>query len=267
MTAADPFEQRLARLREVADEQYQAFIAILDHEAEPSRQCEHHSDHVAVLNRERSIKQRELIYECRTCIEERRAVLFAKLQTESGVPLSVQHATLQNFEVNRPGVDPQFDSPADFLSIAQSFTRREMHALILSGSVGIGKTHLTAAIARQRLTAGHSVRMIRTDVLWNLVHANYNKGSSSTRTQILRPFCECALLILDDIAIKALPADGEQILYDIYDYRNEHKKQSLFTTNQPYVRLAEWFGERVWDRLMRNGKEPTFIYGQWQSKR
>lgn len=272
----DTFENRLAQMLASARSVHDGWLQQID-TAPITQQCQSHPSHQAQIDRDASLKQFKLVYKCPACEQADRDARFRRLQLDSGIPADVLGATITNYQIARPGLVPELtgpkgeriplSTPAAFAAAAQQFTERRIRCLILAGTVGIGKGHLCAAIARHRLALGHSVRMITAADLWTHLHSAYQKGSSNTRDQLLQPFAQCSLLILDEIALKDLPADGEEILWKIFDTRNQSRRQCLFTTNQPYVTVQQWFGERVWDRLHYNGHAPSYLYGHWASYR
>jgi DNA replication protein DnaC len=269
---ANPFEDRLAAMLRAAQESKRRFESQLD-QVPTERPCDVHHHHTAVFNREASLARFELIYRCPTCVREARERAFIKLQEESGIPPNVRHASLANFITDRPLLpseitDDQRDTPKLFVQVAESFIERQVLNLVFSGSVGIGKGHLAAAIGNRRLMAGHTVKFIRVQSLFDLIHDTYSRTSTARATEIIRSYTTPNLLILDEVALNPLPTDGERILFDIIDERDQHNRQILMTTNQPFASLEAWFGDRLWDRLHHSHRTPPlFLYGQWASYR
>jgi DNA replication protein DnaC len=270
-TGTAPIDPLLARFIMASREGQQTLGNKLD-ELPSSRPCDRHDGHTAVLNRERSLKEGEPIYYCPDCVEAARVLRWAKAQQEAGIPLDVRHATLANFELYPDNLRPEFNTPEDFVMACHDFLQRSIHHLILGGSVGIGKGHLAAAVANTRLRNGYSVAWIRCDDLFDLVHSTYHqtrgKNIRLVKADIIDHYSTKHLLILDEIALKSMPADGEEILFGIIDHRYQNKLQTLMTTNQPYSRLEEWFGDRLWSRLHSPGTPaPKWQYGVWGDHR
>ena len=271
-------DDRLDRLMRAADGARKRFFDYLDSQP-TSRPCVAHPHHTAVLNREKSINdwhhqtnkplhKWSPVYICGECVQAAREAAFRQVQINAGLPLDVLHATLTNFETDRPDIDSRYVSPAQFVAFAQAFAERRISTLILGGGVGIGKGHLVAALANQRLKLGHGVKFLRAQALFDAVHRSYGAKAFPTKAQIVDECSDVALLILDEVALKDLPADGEDILFPILDARHQRHKQVLMTTNQPYAALKPWFGERCWDRLNDHRHQaPVYLYGQWRSMR
>lgn len=73
------------------------------------------------------------------------------------------------------------------------------------------------------------------------------------------------LLILDELCLRDLPADGEEILFTLFDSRQKTARRTLCLGNKPAQETRLWLGDRISDRLRSGGV--TFCYGAWQSMR
>lgn len=202
-------------------------------------------------------------YNCPTCLaatakEQERKTLLAK-----GIPVDVLHATLDNFRIQpQPTTGLGYSPPRQFLEACWDFVNGKLRNLILAGTPGIGKGHLAASIAKMRIAHNQRVR-------WTTCHqlfADYHRAYKDDRTEaVTGPLIRADLLILDEIAFRDLPADGEQILFEIIDARAKAAKQTLLLGNKPADDTRDWLGARILDRL-RSGKL-AFKYGQWPSMR
>jgi DNA replication protein DnaC len=208
-------------------------------------------------------------YRCGPCSDRaahrRQITHLQRLQITAGIPSDVRHATLANFSVNCSNVrtDPGYSTPAQFLAATQAFLSRDIRNLFLAGSVGIGKGHLAAAVANHYFGFGFS-NIIWTEVsqLFRDYHGAY-KDSSTER--LVAPLKSALLLVLDEICLRDLPADGEEILFSVIDARHKKGRPTILLGNQPALHTAKWLGERVTDRLKSGGHQ--FHFGQWDSMR
>ncbi len=252
------------RLHRAANRGHQNYGAYLD-QLPTSKPCERHDQHIAVLNREKSLLESRPIYTCAACVAATRVLRYQAAQQAAGVPPDVRHASTVNFHQERPCVDTRFKTPASFVREVKRFLERESMVLILGGSTGIGKGHLAASVANFRLAHGYSVAWIRADDLFALVHSTYRQRNERlVKADIIEEYSKPALLVLDEVALNNLPADGEDILFGIIDHRYQAGLQIIMTTNQPYPRLEAWFGDRVWSRLhARTATPPVYVYGHW----
>ena len=204
------------------------------------------------------------LYTCPQCIQDARAHRFLHQQTTAGIPRDVQHATLANFDLNRPplpgGRSPH--TPREFLEAAHAVLTRAARNLILGGTPGIGKGHLAAAIANQRLREGYGVKW---DRLHNVFIAYHSAYAHDRTAAVIRHYVSAHLLILDEVGLQPLPADGEAILWEIIDGRHQKQRQTILLTNLDGPGFQRTVGNRITDRL-REGKRHA-LYGTWQSSR
>lgn len=202
-------------------------------------------------------------YHCPACLRDKAEAQKRERYLAKGIPRDVLHATLDNFVIaTNPKNETGYTSPAKFLSNAKAFANGELRNLILAGTAGLGKGHLAAAIAKQRIDAGKRVRWTTCARLF----ADYHRAYKNDATQdVVTPLVRADLLVLDEVCFRDLPSDGEEILFEVIDPRSQQGKQTLILGNKPAQETREWLGERILDRL-RSGKL-KFCYGQWPSMR
>ena len=217
---------------------------------------------IAKLAPDASWKAGKLVYDCPTCQRnQKERELGAKIE-KVGIPSDVRHATLENFQTNRENVNPAFQSPASFLDAARQFTAGEKRNAIFGGTPGIGKGHLAAAIAIQFLRDDKRVAWMECAKLFRDYHKAYANG---TNEQITGWLGGVSLLVLDEICLRALPLDGEEILFAILDQRHKDRKQTIMLANASADVIRQWLGGRITDRLRSGGV--AFRYGEWKSMR
>ncbi len=227
------------------------------------RPCPHHPTRQAKLKRSASFAARAPVYICAYCVRasQRQARQHALLH--AGIPPEVVHANFSNFITERP-LPPDYDkhTPHQFLQACQRFAAGDWRNLILCGTPGIGKGHLAAAVAGLQHDAGATVRWMNCPELFRRCHAAYRDQTVET---LLRRCSSPALLVLDELGLRELPADGEEILLAILDRRRQSSLQTLLLGNHPADVLRHWLGSRITDRLRSGGV--CLRYGEWESLR
>lgn len=226
------------------------------------RPCSRHPSVMARLDRDKSPSRGEPLYACPACIQESADAARLQKLRDNGIPEDALHATLDNFDTSRPNVKGDYQSPASFVSAARKFAAGEIRNLILAGSPGIGKGHLAAALCIQHLDAGKSIWWTTCQELFFSVHAGYK---DNTADRAVRPCCSRVLLVLDEICLRDLPADGEEILFAIFEARHKARLPSILLSNKPADEVRKWMGARILDRLRSGGV--AFRYGEWDSMR
>jgi len=158
---------------------------------------------------------------------ERRAQKQLQLRLRRGALNSTK--TLESFDFNfNPHLNRQ-----QILELASCEYVRQKRNLLVCGPTGVGKTHLSQALAQAAARQGFDV--LFTSVQKMLQHLNGGRADGSLEKRLgnyLRP----DLLILDDFGLKSIPPPGPEDLYDVINERYE-KGSILLTSNRA---PAEW---------------------------
>jgi DNA replication protein DnaC len=185
----------------------------------------------------------------------------ARLLKRAAIPKRYEHCTLDTFE---PGYGQADQSLAAAYMRARQFVTgypvtTEGRGLLLTGSVGVGKTHLAVGIV-QALIVEKGVRALFCDYreLLKRIQESYNPLVSTTELQILTPVFEAEVLILDELGAQK-PTDW---VWDtvalILNTRYNDKRTTLITTNYPNAPAAlarsaglreETLGDRIGERM------------------
>lgn len=252
----------LDRLQATIRAKSEAFEAMLD--TQPQRKaCEFHGT-PAILNREASLVAAKPVWTCPACESERLAKRHSKRIEAAGIPADVRHATLSNFDTNRPDAKKTDGcvSPAKFVESAKRFQAGEVRNVGFAGTPGIGKGHLAAALCIDAIARGKRAAWIECARLFNAYHRAYKTDETDAVTD---RYATAHLIVLDEICLRDLPADGEEILFGILDRRHKAGLQTIFLGNAPAEAIRKWLGSRIVDRLRSGGV--AFCYGEWASMR
>ena len=195
--------------------------------------------------------------------ECRLQVRASRLLKRAAIPRRYEHCTLDTFE---PGYGQADQSLAAAYLMARQFVSgypvtTEGRGLLLTGSVGVGKTHLAVGIV-QALITEKGVQALFCDYreLLKRIQESYNPQVASTELQILTPIFEAEVLILDELGAQK-PTDW---VWDtvalILNTRYNDKRTTLITTNYPNAAAAlarssdkvireETLGDRIGERM------------------
>jgi DNA replication protein DnaC len=195
--------------------------------------------------------------ECRARLQAER------LLKKAAIPRRYEHCTLDTFE-------PGFGHADQSLAKAHMMARRfvgdypvgtEGRGLLLTGDVGVGKTHLAVGVV-QALVLDKGVRGLFCDYreLLKRIQESYNPAVATTELQILAPVFEAEVLILDELGAQK-PTDW---VWDtvalILNTRYNDKRTTLITTNYRNLPAAlarnadktvreETLGDRITERM------------------
>ena len=198
--------------------------------------------------------------ECQT--EQR----IARLLHRASIPARYEHCSLESYDASFPGADRSL--AAAFL-MARRFVdgypaTTEGRGLLLTGSIGVGKTHLAVGILHA-LIVEKGVHGLFCDYreLLKEIQNSYNPQVATTEMEILQPVFDAEVLVLVELGA-AKPTDW---VWDtvalILNTRYNDKRTTLITTNyadQPpggangsngagRVMREETLGDRIGERM------------------
>ncbi|HEX8994565.1 MAG TPA: ATP-binding protein [Ktedonobacterales bacterium] len=147
--------------------------------------------------------------------------------------------TFDNFDAALPGV-------REALEVARRYADDPHGWLVLSGGYGVGKTHLAAAIAHERLASGQSVFFSIVPDLLDHLRAAFAPSSEMPYDELFDKVREAGVLVLDDLGAENATAWATEKLFQIINYRYNYRMPTVVTTNN---RLLSHMDERIRSRL------------------
>ncbi|HEX9201779.1 MAG TPA: ATP-binding protein [Acidobacteriaceae bacterium] len=166
------------------------------------------------------------------CRIERRAT---RMLERARIPKRYEHCILDSFE-------PKYYKGADrslglALMQARGFVKSypletQGRGLLLTGSIGVGKTHLAVGIL-QELVAERGASGLFYDYrdLLKQVQNSYNPSVAATEMQVLRPVFDAEVLVLDELGA-AKPSEWVwDTVAHILNTRYNDRRTTIITTN------------------------------------
>lgn len=131
----------------------------------------------------------------------------------------------------------------------------ELINVLLVGQAGVGKSHLAQAIGHQACRQGHSVLYRTAKELFARLRA---ARADQTLEDELRRLTKPDLLIVDDVGLQPLPAEGPLDLYEVISRRYE-RGSLLLTSNRAPDEWWALFGDSLlasaaMDRLLHHAE-------------
>lgn len=131
---------------------------------------------------------------------------------------------------------------------AADFSRRSP-SLLLYGKTGLGKTHLSLAIAGNAVEEGYGVIYSSAQNLFNKLEKDkFGKADANTEEAIF----DCDLLIIDDLGAEFTTQFTVSALYNIVNSRELEGKPTIISTNLMPEQLTKAYGERIASRILSN---------------
>ncbi|HEY0264420.1 MAG TPA: ATP-binding protein [Granulicella sp.] len=209
--------------------------------------------------------------ECVCRVEQRAQRMLAKAQ----IPQRYAECSLENFETSFGGANRT-------LSAAHLRARRFVESypletngtgLLLTGSIGVGKTHLGVGILRALMAERGATGLFfdYRDLLKQVQHS-YNRSSAETELEILAPVFEAEVLVLDELGATK-PTDWVwDTVAHILNTRYNDRRTTIITTN--YANLPplgmgtsdaqrsareETLGDRIGERMRSRLQEMCVV--------
>ena len=145
--------------------------------------------------------------------------------------------------------------------------------LLLTGSVGVGKTHLAVSILKALTERGFSCLFYEFGSLLKEIQDSYNPSTQASELKILAPVLDSEILVLDELGASK-PTDWvRDTMAHIINSRYNDKKLTIFTTNYPDERktereetLEDRIGIRLRSRLYEMCKTVTIAGEDYRRK-
>ncbi len=142
---------------------------------------------------------------------------------------------------------------------AASFSPSVQNNILMLGNTGLGKTHLSLAVASVLLQNGFSVIYDSAgSMLHRLEQEHFGKRDGSDTLELL---LSCDLLILDDFGTEFDTSFTRSMIYTIINSRINAGKPMLINTNLTSGEIKERYGDRILSRLLFASKILHF-YGK-----
>ncbi len=205
------------------------------------------------------------------CRLERRAV---RMIARTRIPRRYEHCTLESFETGFPSATRSLQAAhLSARKFVESYPLETRGAgLLLTGSIGVGKTHLAVGIL-QALVGERGATGLFYDYreLLKQVQNSYNRQVQATELEILAPVFEAEVLVLDELGASK-PTDWVwDTVAHILNTRYNDRRTTIITTN--YANAApllsdssikaatreETLGDRIGERMRSRLQEMCVV--------
>ena len=151
---------------------------------------------------------------------------------------------------------------------ARKFGKKSMN-LFFNGAPGLGKTFLSACIARVVSENGHSVVYdMASSVFTKFEDAKFSRTDDpeETRAEVKR-YLECDLLIIDDLGTEMTTTFTISALYELINTRLVTGKKMIVSSNLTLNELRRRYSEQIMSRLEGEYQTLTFRGDDIRKKR
>lgn len=199
---------------------------------------------------------------CPACRSESRA---KEIIGKAGIQKRFLNCTFENYEANG---ELQTYVKSKVQSFADNFPKVLLagSSLILSGSVGTGKTHLSCAVANQLALSGYTSCLRTVSELVQSIRDGRNWSNNKTSSQLIDEYAAFDLLIIDEFGVQSGTDNELNILFDVVNARYADQKPTMALTNLSKEEFKQKVGDRIFDRLTHKGVFLPLEWGSYRAK-
>jgi DNA replication protein DnaC len=152
-------------------------------------------------------------------------------------------------KINRPQIQNLFHL---------GFIEQKANVLFLSGTPGLGKTHLSIALGRAACSSGYSVLFTTAINMIQTLSAAASVGAGELQ-HVMQRYLKPAMLICDEVGYLPIDKLGADLLFQVVSQRYE-RGSIVLTTNRPFKKWAQLFNNdstltsALLDRLLHHAE-------------
>ncbi len=146
-----------------------------------------------------------------------------------------------------------FTSVKDY---AEKFDDNTKENLLFTGNTGLGKTHLSLAVANKVITKGKSVIYSPAYNLFGQIETEHFKDHTD---KTYKDATETDLLIIDDLGGEFVSPFVLSVVYNIINTRINSSKPTIISTNLDFEELEKRYTPRVVSRLIGEYEIKQFL--------
>ncbi len=165
----------------------------------------------------------------------------------SGLGKALLRQRFENFDLELYPVENR-DSMAGLFEYCKEYSAdfcERSPSLLFMGGTGLGKTHLSSAMAMSILDKGYEVVYDTAQSIFSAYEKNrFNREDNETAK-----YTECTLLIMDDLGAEMGGNMAESTLYNILNARMNAQLPTIISTNLNPKEIKAKYDDRIISRL------------------
>lgn len=139
---------------------------------------------------------------------------------------------------------------------ADNFSKNS-ESILMKGATGLGKTHLSLAIANEVIKKGYGVIYVSAPSLMQRLEKQFFSKNDDDST--INMLLECDLLIVDDLGTEFHGQFSVSQMYNIFNSRMLANKPIIINTNLTMRELEKIYTERFVSRISGNAQKLDFL--------
>lgn len=157
--------------------------------------------------------------------------------------------SLEYYKKNATHYDMMGKNLEFFKKYAQNFDPKTSPSILLMGGTGLGKTHLSSAVAREVIEKGNDVFYTGAIDLFSQFEIQRFKSYNNEPNELIERYFECDLLIIDDLGTEMINQFSVSTLYNLLNDRLSRKKPTIVSTNLSKDDINKKYTDRITSRM------------------
>lgn len=137
---------------------------------------------------------------------------------------------------------------------AQTFSL-DSPSIFLYGATGLGKTHLSLAIADVVIARGFGVLYFSAQDLIREIETERFHTAGPERGGVFARITGCDLLILDDLGAEFTSPFASSVIYDVINSRLGARRPTIVSTNLTLKEMESKYSQRITSRILGHYKD------------
>lgn len=195
-----------------------------------------------------------------SCMKE--ALVLAGIEN-SGFASLIREQSFDNFSLNYYSNSAisyeHMQKNLEYLKdYVQTFSPSTSKSILMVGNTGLGKTHLSSAVAKGIIEKGYDVFYTSAIDLFSNFEIQRFKSYSNDSDAIIERYFESDLLIIDDLGTEMINQFSVSTLYNLINDRLSRKKPTIVNTNLSYDEIQKKYTDRIASRFIGEYKVCSF---------
>ena len=186
-----------------------------------------------------------------SCMKE--ALTLAGIES-SGFANLIKEQSFNNFSLDYYKKNPThyevMSKHLEYLKkYARDFDSKNSPSILMMGGTGLGKTHLSSAVAREVIEKGNDVFYTGAIDLFSQFEIQRFKSYNNEPNELIERYFECDLLIIDDLGTEMINQFSVSTLYNLLNDRLSRKKPTIVSTNLSQDDINKKYTDRITSRM------------------
>ena len=201
----------------------------------------------------------------RTCHCLKELIIKGRIEA-SAMGRLIERQSFDNFDLTRYSYDEKiYERMKANLAAAKNYVRdfaKKQQNLLLVGSTGTGKTHVSTAIARELIHQGYDVIYDSTQNIISDFEADRFRNSYGREENKSEKYLDCRLLIIDDLGTEFSNQFTLSTLYNLLNTRQNKGLPTILSTNLSQGELAAKYEDRIFSRIIGSDSKVLLFVGK-----